>query len=215
MSLPSIPEKGSHRQAVGSNAWVRARLRIDATTSSPSRPTIGGALISKTALRSTPPLHLHRCAAPPQNCPTRAFLTPSHPNRPGVRHRAFFYVRSPPMSHAATNWAIQQRGLNVPPRSCCGIFAIGTTRTSAVSRRKRSWPRTRRLPTRYILGFEKGSRKSHLRKAEMGLFKSWKKMTPHLRKQQVGPTPDFPAFHLRILPKAISGIRSMTLQGNL
>jgi len=69
----------------------------------------------------------------------------------------------------------------------------------------------RRLPTRYILGFERDSRKSHLRKAETGLLKSQKKTTAHPRKQHAGPTPDFRLIHLRILAKAISGIQSITL----
>ena len=42
----------------------------------------------------------------------------------------------------------------------------------------------------------------------MALLKSQRKMTPHLRKPQVGPTPDFRHLHLRISPKAISGIRN-------
>jgi len=147
------------------------------------------------------------------------------------------------MSHAATNWAIQQRGLKPatkivlwflcdrhnPDFGCFPTQArlaedaemsisalnehLATLEDLGLIHRIRTHnPRThRRQPTRYILGFEAGFPQEHLRNPETTLLKSWKKMILHLRNPQIGPSPDFRAFHLRILAEAISGFRSITL----
>ena len=147
------------------------------------------------------------------------------------------------MSHAATNWAIQQRGLKPATKIVLWLLCdrhnpgFGCFPTQArlaedaemsistlnehlatledlglIHRIRAHDPHShRRLPTGISSGSSRDSRKSQLRKAKMAFLKSWKKMTPHLQIRQMGPTPDFRAFHLRILPKAISGIRSITL----
>ena len=147
------------------------------------------------------------------------------------------------MSHAATNWAIQQRGLKPatkivlwflcdrhnPDFGCfptqarlaedaeMSISALNEHLTTledvASSTAFAPMIRTITGVCQPVIssGSNRDSRKSHLRKAKMDLLNSWKKMTPHLRNPQIGPSPDFRAFQLRIFPKAISGIRSITL----
>ena len=147
------------------------------------------------------------------------------------------------MSHAATNWAIQQRGLKPatkivlwflcdrhnPDFGCFPTQArlakdaemsisalndhLATLEDLRLIHRIRAHdPHShRRLPTRYILGFEQGFPQMPTPESGGGFVEIMEENDAHLRKPQMGPTPDFRHVHLRILPKAISGFRSITL----
>ena len=140
------------------------------------------------------------------------------------------------MSHAANNWAIQQRGLKPATKIVLWFLCdrhnpdFGCFPTQArladdaemsisalnehlaklqelrlIHRVRAQDPHThKRLATRYILGFEDGFRPEPT--PETGDDLSG---TDEERGGE--PSPDFRQSHLRILPKAISGIRRLTL----
>ncbi len=155
------------------------------------------------------------------------------------------------MSHAATTWAIQQRGLKPatkivlwflcdrhnPDFGCFPTQArlaedaemsisalnghLATLEELGLILRIRAHDphNHRRLPTRYILGFEQGFPLKPPPESGDGFVEITDENddpSPELPDGAISgfpgvPSPDFRAFHLRIFPKAISGIRSITL----
>jgi hypothetical protein len=148
------------------------------------------------------------------------------------------------MSHKATVWAIQQRGLKPatkivlwflcdrhnPDFGCfptqerladdaeMSISALNAhlaklEELRLIHRVRVHDPRThKRQATRYILGFEDGFPQEPTPETGDRLSERRKnRTTTQLRIPDMGPSPDFRQTHLRILPKAISGIRRLTL----
>ena len=139
------------------------------------------------------------------------------------------------MSHKATVWAIQQRGLKPATKVVLWFLCdrhnldVGCFPTQArlaedaemsisalndhlatledlglIHRIRAHDPHNhRRLPTRYILGFEQGFPQKPTPESGDGFVE--------ITEENDTPSPDFRHLHLRILRKAISGIRSITL----
>ena len=140
------------------------------------------------------------------------------------------------MSHKATVWAIQQRGLKPATKIVLWFLCdrhnpdFGCFPTQArladdaemsisalnehlaklqdlrlIHRVRAQDPHThKRLATRYILGFEDGFPPEPTPETGDGFAGTESE-------QGDNPSPDFRESHLRILPKAISGIRRLTL----